>query len=201
MYTLPDLSFSYDAFEPFIDALTMEIHHTKHHAWYTKKLNAAIEWTDQENKTIEEILRNPDDLPEKTKQSILNNWWWYYNHLLFWQSITPWWYTIEWDIKEAILIEFWSFEEFQKQFSWKALSLFWSWWVYLCKDAENKLVIKRCSFQETPLKNWLVPLLWLDVWEHAYYLHYQNRRADYVEAWRNIVDWNEVNKRYIKLEK
>ncbi len=197
MFDLPKLAYDFDALEPHIDARTMEIHYTKHHQWYTNKLNAAIQWSDLEDKSIEELLTNPKDLPEDKAQNILNNGWGYYNHKLFWESLSPdGGGEPTWALADMITESFWSFEEFRTQYSNKASSLFGSGWVYLCKDIESdSLVIKRCSFQETPLKSGLTPLLWLDVWEHAYYLHYQNRRGDYVKAWWNIVNRDVVEKR------
>ena len=196
MFQLPELAYAYDALVPHIDARTMEIHHSKHHAWYTKKLNAAIQWSELENKSIEELLSNPESLPEEKRQAIMNNGGGYYNHLLFWESLTPEFKNIDWVLKDAIDQEFGSFEWFQEAFTNKALSLFGSGWVYLCKNKEWNLCIKRHSFQETPLKWGLTPLLGLDVWEHAYYLEYQNRRADYVQARWNVINWELVEKRF-----
>jgi len=196
MFDLPTLPYAYDALQPHIDARTMEIHHSKHHAGYTKKLNAAIEWTDLADKTIEELLSDPDSLPEDLRQNICNNGWGYYNHLLFWPSLSPdGGGQPSWSLLSAIEDTFGSFESFQEEFTKKSLGLFGSGWSYLCKDGDS-LVIKRYSFQETPLKDWYTPLLWLDVREHAYYLEYQNRRADYVSARWNVVNWEEVQKRY-----
>ena len=197
MFTLPDLPYAYDALEPHFDAKTMEIHHSKHHAWYTKKLNAAIKDTDLEGKSIEELLTSPDALPNDLQQTIQNNGGWYYNHLLFWESLSPdGWWEASGDIGAKIVEQYWSFEAFQEAFTAKALGLFGSGWVYLCKEKDGDLYIKRHSFQETPLKGWHTPLLGLDVWEHSYYLHYQNRRGDYVKARWNIINWDVVNERY-----
>ncbi len=197
MFIQPELWFAYDALAPHIDAMTMEIHYTKHHAWYTKKLNAAIEGTTFGEGSIEDLLSDPSQVPEEKRHAIMNNGWGFYNHNLFRESINPEGKGIlSGDLKDAIIAEYWSFEGFQEAFTAKALSLFGSGWTYLCKNSEGGLCIKRCSFQETPLKAWLTPLLWLDVWEHAYYLHYQNRRADYVSAWWDVINWNVVEKRY-----
>jgi len=197
MFTLPELPYAYDALVPHIDARTMEIHHSKHHAWYTKKLNAALENTEYADWSIEKLLSNLDDLPTDIRQAVSNNWWGYYNHKLFWPSLSADGGTLSsGNLANAIDRDFWSFEEFQTQYTKKALTLFGSGWVYLCADADGSLSIKRCSFQETPLKSWLTPLLGLDVWEHAYYLHYQNMRATYVKNRWNIVNWSEVEKRY-----
>ena len=197
-FTLPELPYAYDALEPHIDARTMEIHHSKHHAWYTKKLNLAIEWTDCEGKSIEELLSNPEALPADIRQNVQNNGWGYYNHMLFRPSLSPDGGGVPTGtLADAIDKDFWSFDEFKEQFTKKALTLFGSGWVYLCKNAQWELCIKRHSFQETPLKAWLTPLLGLDVREHAYYLHYQNQRASYVEARWNVVNWDEVEKRLV----
>ncbi len=195
-FTLPELPYAYDALEPHIDARTMEIHHTKHHAWYTKKLNLAIEWTEYEGKSIEELLTNPDVLPEDIRQNVQNNWWGYYNHMLFRPSLSPdGGGTPTGSLADAIEKDFWSFDEFKTQFTAKALGLFWSGWAYLCKNDEGTLCIKRHSFQETPLKSGLTPILGLDVREHAYYLNYQNKRAAYVEARFNIINWDVAQSR------
>lgn len=197
MFEQVALPYDYDALEPYIDARTMSIHYTKHHAGYTKKLNAAIQGTELEKMSIEELLTNPEQLPEEKRQAIINNWWGYYNHNLFWTSMKKkWWGEATWELWKAIESEFWSFDNFVEEFTQKSLTLFGSWRTYLCKDENKKLCIKRCSFQETPLKSWLTPLLWLDVWEHAYYLHYQNKRADYIKARRNVINWEEIENRY-----
>ena len=199
MFELPDLPYAYDALAPHIDARTMEIHHSKHHAGYTKKLNSAIEWSDCEGKSIQELLSDPDSLPSDIRQWVINNGWGYYNHLLFRPSLSPdgWWQP--WgDLLAAIASTFGDFDTFQQAFTNKALSLFGSGWVYLCQNQDWGLVIKRYSFQETPLKDGYTPLLGLDVWEHAYYLEYQNRRADYVAGWWNIINRKEVESRFVK---
>lgn len=197
-FELPTLPYAYDALEPHIDARTMEIHHSKHHAWYTNKLNAAIVWTDLENTSIEDLLSDPDALPEDKKQAIVNNGGGYYNHMLFWPSLSPdGWGSAIGTLAEAIDANFGSFSSFQEGFTKKALSLFGSGWTYLCKNPDGSLCIKRRSFQETPLKAGLTPLLGLDVREHAYYLHYQNKRADYVAAWWHVINWDEVEQRFV----
>ncbi len=196
-FTLPDLPYAFDALAPHIDARTMEIHRDKHHRGYMTKVNNAIEDTDLAGKSIEELLGDPSLLPEEKRQYIMNNGGGYYNHCLFWPSLSP-------DgggkpsgaLATAIDEQFGSFEQFRENMSKKALTLFGSGRVYLCKNDAGELVIKRHSFQETPLKYGLTPLLGLDVWEHAYYLHYQNRRGDYLKAWRNIINWDEIEKRF-----
>jgi Fe-Mn family superoxide dismutase len=195
-FELPTLPYAYDALEPHIDARTMKIHHTKHHNGYRTKLNNAIEWTDLENKSIEELLSDPASLPEKKQQNIINNGWGYYNHLLFWPSLSPdGGGEPTWELANALTESFWSFKAFKEIFSKKSLTLFGSGWVYLCKATDDSLCIKRYSFQETPLQDGLTPLLGLDVWEHAYYLKYQNLRGEYIQSRWNVVNWNEVSKR------
>jgi len=197
-FELPKLPYAYDALEPHIDARTMEIHHTKHHNGYRTKLNNAIEWTEREKKSIEELLSDPDSLPEKKQQNIINNGWGYYNHLLFWPSLSPDGSgEPTWELASAIVEQYWSFKAFKEVFSKKALTLFGSGWVYLCKTDDWSLCVKRYSFQNTPLKDGLTPLLGLDVWEHAYYLHYQNLRWEYIQARWNVINWEEVSKRFI----
>ncbi|RJR30078.1 superoxide dismutase [Candidatus Microgenomates bacterium] len=199
MYKLPDLPFSYSALEPYIDARTMEIHHTKHHAGYVEKLNKALEnHTDLQKLSIKELLSKSDDLPDSIRQSVVNNGGGHANHSMFWTILSP---NPKSETRlpgggllEAINVGFGSFEDFKKAFSEKALSLFGSGWVFLIKNAKGDLSIKRHSFQNTPLMYGVSPLMGLDVWEHAYYLKYQNRRAEYIDAFWNVVNWEEVAK-------
>ncbi len=196
-FSLPELSYAYDALEPHIDARTMEIHHTKHHAAYTTNLNAAIEGTEMAKMTIEEILANISKYPA----AVRNNGGGYYNHNLFWTIMSP---DGEGEPSEkmskAINRDFESFENFKKEFSAAAMSRFGSGWAWLCTDKSGKLFICSTANQDNPLMDAVdakgTPLLGLDVWEHAYYLNYQNRRADYVSAFFSVVDWQEVTKRY-----
>lgn len=201
MHKLPDLPYSYSALEPYIDARTMEIHHSKHHAGYVEKLNTALEnHTDLQSLSIEDLLAKSDDLPTDTRQSVINNGGGHANHSMFWAILSPnpksETRMPSGDLAEAINTSFGNFENFKKSFTEKALSLFGSGWVFLIKNADGKLSIKRHSFQNTPLVYGVNPLMGLDVWEHAYYLKYQNRRAEYIEAFWNILNWEEVLKRY-----
>ncbi len=194
-FNLPELPYSYDALEPYIDARTMEIHHTKHHGGYTSKLNAAIEGTNLANLTIEEILKNAS----QHSPAVRNNGGGYFNHLLFWNILgqnkggEP-----KGDLAEAITKNFGSFEEFKANFSNAAATRFGSGWAWLIYT-EDKLVISSTPNQDNPLMDVAevkgTPILGLDVWEHAYYLKYQNRRPDYIEAFWNIVNWDEVANR------
>ena len=195
-FELPQLPYSYDALEPHIDARTMEIHHSKHHAAYTNNLNAAIEGTDLEGKTIEEILSNLD----MSKAAIRNNGGGFYNHNLFWEIMSPnGGGEPTGELKSAIDSEFGSFEEFKKKFAAAGATQFGSGWAWLCIDS-GKLSVCGTPNQDNPLMPGMAckgtPILGMDVWEHAYYLHYQNRRPDYIQAFFNVVNWDEVSKRY-----
>lgn len=200
MFTLPNLPYAYDALEPHIDTKTMETHHGKHHAWYTAKLNAAIEWTQWADKSIEEILTNLDALPADKKQAIINNGWGYYNHSLFWTMLSPkWWGQPTGQLADAIDKDFGSFDAFKEQFTTKAASVFGSGWAWLCIDDSWSLCLKRTSEQNSPLSKGLTPVLGIDVWEHAYYLNYQNRRAEYIDAFWNIVNREQVAALYTQV--
>lgn len=196
IFTLPPLPYAEDALEPHIDARTMGIHHGKHHAGYTKKLNAAIEGTDLVGMSIEDILGDLDAAPEDIRSAVRNNGGGYANHSLFWQIMSP-------DgggepsgtLADAISSEFGSFAEFQFAFSVAAKTVFGSGWAWLEVD-DGRLRISYTANQDTPLMRGKRPILGIDVWEHAYYLHYQNRRADYIEAWFNIVNWDKVGELY-----
>jgi len=196
-FTLPELGYAYDALEPNIDAKTMEIHHTKHHNGYTTKLNAAIEGTDLEGKSIEDILTNLDP----TNAAVRNNGGGFYNHSLFWSVINPEGRgRLSGELKDAIDAEFGSKEGFIEAFSKAAATQFGSGWAWLCVEKGGKLEICSTPNQDNPLMPIVscggTPILGLDVWEHAYYLNYQNRRPDYIKAFFNVVNWNEVEKRY-----
>ena len=193
-FKLPELPYNYDALEPHIDAKTMEIHHSKHHNGYTTNLNNAIEGTSFENKTIEEICTSPD-LPS----AVRNNGGGYYNHNLFWKSMSPnGGGEPSGNLAEAIKNNFGSFEEFKSEFSKAAATRFGSGWAWLCVK-ENGLYVCSTANQDNPLMTNCcggTPILGLDVWEHAYYLNYQNKRPDYINAFFNVIDWNEVSQRY-----
>jgi Fe-Mn family superoxide dismutase len=198
-FQLPDLPYAFAALEPHIDARTMEIHHGKHHAGYTNKLNAAIEGTDLDNMKIEDILANVS----KHSGAVRNNAGGYYNHCLFWEVMSPdggGEPSDRMNIAKAIDRDFGSFEEFKKAFAAAAGSRFGSGWAWLCVDSDDKLFICSTPNQDNPLMDVVeengTPILGLDVWEHAYYLNYQNRRPDYVQAFFNLVNWHEVTKRY-----
>jgi Fe-Mn family superoxide dismutase len=200
MHQLPKLPYDYDALEPHIDARTMEIHHTKHHQGYVDKLNKALEGHDDlMSKSIEDLLENINDVPESIRQAVINNGGGHANHSLFWEILGPAdeaEMTPHGDLLEAINNTFGSFEDFKEAFSTKAANVFGSGWVFLIVDGSGKLSIKRHSFQNSPLMSGNTGILGLDVWEHAYYLKYQNKRADYIEAWWNVVNWDKVSELY-----
>jgi len=197
-FELPQLPYAYDALEPHIDARTMEIHHGKHHAGYTNNLNAAVENTDLANNSIEEILKNLD----LNNAAIRNNGGGFYNHTLFWNSMSPNGGGLpSGDLANAINETFGSFDSFKEQFSKAAATRFGSGWAWLC-STQGKLSICSSSNQDNPLMPTIgcggTPILGIDVWEHAYYLNYQNRRPDYVAAFFNVINWDEVSSRYEK---
>ena len=198
-FQLPELGYAYDALEPHIDARTMEIHHSKHHNGYTTKLNAAIEGTDLEDKSIEDILTNLD----MSNSGVRNNGGGFYNHSLFWEVMSPdggGEPTSKMNIHKAIERDFGSFSAFKDAFSAAAKTRFGSGWAWLCVDKNDKLFVCSTPNQDNPLMDVVeeegTPILGLDVWEHAYYLNYQNRRPDYVAAFFNVVNWDEVARRF-----
>lgn len=196
-FELPKLGYAYDALEPHIDAQTMEIHHTKHHAGYTKKLNAAIEGTDLEGKSIEDILKNLD----MGNTAVRNNGGGYYNHNLYWTVMSPNDRgRLSGDLLDAVNDAFGSKDKFVEEFSNAAATRFGSGWAWLCVHDGGKVEICSTPNQDNPLMPNVgcggQPILGIDVWEHAYYLNYQNRRPDYIEAFTKIINWNEVERRY-----
>ena len=195
-FELPQLPYAYDALEPHIDARTMEIHHSKHHNAYTTNLNAAIAGTDLEGKSIEEILKNLD----MTKMAVRNNGGGFYNHNLFWTVMSPNGGGLpSGELLAAIEKDFGSFEEFKTAFSKAGATQFGSGWAWLCVK-DGKLEVCGTPNQDNTLMPGIgcggTPILAMDVWEHAYYLHYQNRRPDYIEAFFNVINWAEVTRRY-----
>ena len=196
-FELPELGYAYDALEPNIDARTMEIHHSKHHNGYTTKLNAAIAGSDLEGNSIEEILGNLD----MSNGGVRNNGGGFYNHSLFWSVMNPNnTGELSGDLKNAIMAEFGSFEAFKDAFSKAAATQFGSGWAWLCVHKGGKLEVCSTANQDNPLMNGIgcggYPILGLDVWEHAYYLNYQNRRPDYVSGFFNVINWEAVSKSF-----
>ena len=197
-FELPPLPYAEDALEPHIDARTMSIHHDKHHAGYTRKLNAALEGhADWQNKSIDEILGNIDQLPSGIRTAVRNNGGGYANHRLFWSVMSP-------DgggapsgaLASAINAKFGSFEAFKEKFSSTAAGQFGSGWGWLVVKADGSLDVYSTPNQDSPYMQGDTPILGVDVWEHAYYLNYQNRRGDYIDAWWNVVDWDQVSNNY-----
>lgn len=196
-FELPKLPYAYNALEPSIDARTMEIHHSKHHAGYTSKLNAAVEGTDLEGKSIEELMANHSD-----NGAVRNNGGGFYNHSLFWEIMSPnGGGQPAGDLADAMNSTFGSFEAFKEEFSKAAATRFGSGWAWLCVNKEGKLEVCSSANQDNPLMPGVgcggTPILGLDVWEHAYYLNYQNRRPDYIGAFFNVINWGEVARRYM----
>lgn len=196
-FELPKLNYAYDALEPNIDARTMEIHHSKHHNGYTTKLNAAIAGTALENESIESILRSLD----MSNSAVRNNGGGFYNHSLFWDVISPVDKgELSGELKDAIMDAYGSFENFKDAFSKAAATQFGSGWAWLCVHKGGKVEVCATPNQDNPLMPGVscggTPILGIDVWEHAYYLNYQNRRPDYINAFLNVINWNEVAKRF-----
>jgi Fe-Mn family superoxide dismutase len=195
-FSVPPLPYAYDALEPHIDQQTMELHHDKHHQAYVDKANAALEGTEFADKPIEEIVANLDALPADKQGPVRNNGGGHYNHSLFWESLqgggvqTP-----EGELAAAIDSAFGSFDEFKSQFEAAGVARFGSGWVWLVKNGSGVEIITTPN-QDTPLAEGKTPLLGNDVWEHAYYLKYQNRRPEYLKAFWNVVDWAKVAERY-----
>ncbi|MDC9723226.1 MAG: superoxide dismutase [Urechidicola sp.] len=196
-FELPELGYAYDALEPHIDARTMEIHHGKHHQGYTNNLNNAIAGTDLEGKSINDILTGLD----MSNGAVRNNGGGFYNHSLFWSVMSPedkGYLTGE--LRDAIEAEFGSVDAFKDAFAKAAATRFGSGWAWLCVHPGGKVEVCSSANQDNPLMNGVdcggTPILGLDVWEHAYYLNYQNRRPDYIKAFFNVINWNEVERRY-----
>ena len=196
-YELPPLPYAKDALEPHIDATTMEIHHDRHHATYVNNLNAALEGHDVGAKSVEELISDLNALPESIRTAVRNNGGGHANHSLFWQILSPnGGGAPTGEVAEAINAEFGSFDAFKEEFSNAAKGRFGSGWAWLVVK-DGKLAVTSTPNQDSPLMEGATPILGLDVWEHAYYLKYQNKRPDYVKAWWNVVNWEEVNKRYL----
>jgi Fe-Mn family superoxide dismutase len=196
-FVLPPLPYSFDALEPYIDARTMQIHHDKHHASYVANLNKAVaDFPDVGNKPIETLLKDLNAVPEKIRAAVRNQGGGHYNHSLFWQMMakgagnTP-----AGELSSAIDKAFGSFTAFKDQFTKAAAGQFGSGWAWLVSDGHN-LRIEAAPNQDSPISAGRLPLLGLDVWEHAYYLKYQNRRADYIAAWFNVINWDYVSRRF-----
>ena len=195
MFTLPNLPYAYNALEPHLDARTMEIHHSKHHQAYINNLNAAVENTPMAGKSLMDLMTQHTDIP-----AVRNNGGGYYNHSLFWTVLAPnGGGAPTGAVAEGINAAFGSYDAFKEAFSKAAATRFGSGWAWLCVNKSGKLEVCSTANQDNPLMPGVgcegTPILGLDVWEHAYYLNYQNRRPDYIAAFYNVINWNEVNKR------
>ncbi|WP_110650490.1 superoxide dismutase [Salinicola peritrichatus] len=196
-HSLPSLPYAYDALEPKIDAMTMEIHHTRHHQTYVNNLNAALEGTGLEDVPVDKLMADIEKVPQDKRQAVINNGGGHANHSLFWTVLSK-------DgggaptgkVAEAIDSELGGYENFKEEFKKAAAGRFGSGWAWLVVTPEKKLKITSTLNQDSPLMDGLTPILGLDVWEHAYYLKYQNKRPDYIAAFFDVINWDEVNRRY-----
>ena len=197
-FTLPELPYSFDALEPFMDAKTVEIHHDKHHATYTAKLNAALEKYPEFFKSdITAILGDLEKVPEDVRGAVRNHGGGFFHHNLWWEQLGPKKGGLPvGKLAEAINSKFGSFDVFKKELSDASIGVFGSGWGWLCKNTSGELVITTTPNQDSPVSKGLLPILTIDVWEHAYYLKYQNRRPEFVEAFWNMVDWEKVNAKF-----
>ncbi len=196
-HTLPELPYGYDALEPHIDAMTMEIHHSRHHQTYINNLNGALEGTGLEEVPVDELLASLDRVPEEKRQAVINNGGGHSNHSMFWRMMSPsGGGAPRGRVAAAIDAELGGFDAFKEAFTKAALGRFGSGWAWLSVSPGGKLVVENTLNQDSPISHGNTPVLGLDVWEHAYYLKYQNKRPDYVAAFFNVVDWDEVERRY-----
>jgi superoxide dismutase, Fe-Mn family len=198
-HALPDLPYAYDALAPHIDEETMRIHHTKHHQSYVNNLNDALKGTGLEDKPLEELLADLDQVPEDKRTAVRNNGGGHFNHAIFWTIMSPnGGGRPTGDLASAIDSTFGSFDEFKDAFKKKATGQFGSGWAWLCLTEDGELHLHGLPNQDNPVMIGEHPILGIDVWEHAYYLKYQNKRPDYVDAWWNVVNWEEADRRYKK---
>jgi len=197
-HELPELPYDYDALEPHIDARTMRIHHTKHHQTYISNLNSALEkHPGLGDKGVEELLKDLNSIPDDIRIAVRNGGGGHANHSLFWPCMSPdGGDEPSGDLASSINSSFGSIDSFKEQFSKAATTRFGSGWAWLSVDRDSKLVITSTPNQDSPISDGLIPVLGLDVWEHAYYLNYQNRRPDYISAWWNVVNWDQVSKNF-----
>jgi len=195
-YSVPPLPYPYDALEPHIDKATMEFHHDKHHQAYVDKANAALEGTEWENREVEDVLKNLDSLPADKRTAVKNNGGGHYNHSIFWEIMSPdGGGAPEGELAGAIEAAFGSLEEFKAKLKETGVNQFGSGWSWLVHDGSGLAVVGSAN-QDNPVSSGSPPLLGVDVWEHAYYLKYQNRRPDYIDAWWNVVNWPKVAERF-----
>ena len=197
-HTLPALPYAYDALEPHIDTQTMQIHHTKHHQTYINNLNAAVEGTEWAEWPVEKLVAAVKQLPQNLQPAVINQGGGHANHTLFWTVMSPTGGGApQGEVAKAIDEQLGGFDAFKEAFTKAALTRFGSGWAWLSVTPEKKVVVESSGNQDSPLMNGNTPILGLDVWEHAYYLLYQNRRPEYINAFYNVVDWAEVERRYL----
>jgi Fe-Mn family superoxide dismutase len=195
-YTVPDLPYPYDALEPHIDEATMRVHHDRHHQAYVDRANAALEGTEWADKPIEDVLKNLDRLPADKQTPVRNNGGGHYNHTLFWENMSPnGGGAPSGALGDAINAKFGSFDEFKAQLRAAGVNQFGSGWAWLVHDGSGLAIVSTPN-QNSPISAGQTELVGVDVWEHAYYLKYQNRRPDYIDAWWNVVNWDKVAERY-----
>jgi Fe-Mn family superoxide dismutase len=199
-YKLPELNYAYDALEPHIDKMTMEIHHTRHHQTYVDNLNKALEGHEKyQDMKIRDLIANLNSLPEEIKTAVRNNGGGHLNHKMFWNTMSPnGGGNPVGQVAKRMEEDFGGFENFKSEFKKAALGRFGSGWAWLVKKDDGKLEITSTANQDNPVSEGKNPLLGIDVWEHAYYLKYQNKRADYVDSWFNVVNWSKVEEKYNK---
>jgi Fe-Mn family superoxide dismutase len=199
MFTLPELPYAYNALEPYVDEATMKVHHDKHHAAYLNKFNTALEkYPEFYKKSVEQILSNLKTLPEDIRTAVRNNGGGYYHHSIFWEMMGPQsGGEPVGKIAEGINKTFGDFKSFKEKFTNEAVTHFASGWTWLVKNKKGELSIISTPNQDSPISSGLKPIIGIDTWEHAYYLKYQNRRPEYVDAWWNVVNWKKVNEYYI----
>lgn len=197
-YTLQPLPYAYDALEPYVDALTMEIHYTKHHQGYVDNLNKALQtYPELQNKPLIELLSSLNEVPESIRESVRNNGGGHFNHSMFWSLMKPHGGGEPHDlVAQAINKKFGNFASFKEQFNTAAKSRFGSGWAWLSLDKQGTLVLSSSANQDNPLMQGHMPFFGLDVWEHAYYLKYQNKRPDYINAWWQVIDWEHIEESY-----
>jgi len=196
-YKLPELPYAYDALEPHFDARTMEIHHTKHHQGYTDKVNAALEGHEFAKLPIEDVLKRINEVPADKRQAVINNGGGFANHKLFWEILSPkGGGNPSGELASAIKDAFGSTDSLKEKFNAAAATQFGSGWAWLCVNKTGKLEVLSTANQDSPYMTGLTPIMGLDVWEHAYYLNYQNRRPDYISAFWNVINWEQVAKNY-----
>ena len=202
VYQLDSLPYSYDALEPYIDTQTMQLHHDKHHAAYVNNLNGALEkYPDLQNKQVEELVKTLDSIPEDIRATVRNNAGGHVNHTMFWQIMKPnGGGEPMGDLARAIESTFGTFDTFKQQFNDAGVKRFGSGWVWLVKNNQGNLQITSTANQDSPLIEGYSPIFGNDVWEHAYYLKYQNRRPEYLNAWWNVINWDEINRRFAEFQ-